>query len=331
MDDVDPALVLEWHMGGSIGSLTPAVGQTLGVAREPSEHENGPCFNLAKNQTAADPLPSWRRAAPSECMKSGALLKEKINRHEPTYGVIATFHFWPGLVEIAMKAGLDYLIIDLEHLTHPAEMVADACAIGRREGFPILVRPASAEFTTVRLAMDLGPCGLLIPYVQDLATMDEIRDAVHLKPRGRRRPGGPGNFWVKDYNYSTWKKEFEDDLIILPQIESKIGLENAEAIARHPITTAIAIGPYDLSADLGVCWQPESPELNGAIERIRQAGRAAGKNMWMIGDGPALTQRGFTFLCLTEPIMFLAASLGQLVQNTRTNAPAGPAPRMPLP
>lgn len=55
---------------------------------------------------------------------------------------------------------------------------------------------------------------------------------------------------------ATWKSEFEDDLVILPQIESIVGLENVNAIARHPLTTAIAIGPYDLSADLGVCWRP---------------------------------------------------------------------------
>lgn len=264
-------------------------------------------------------------------MKSGALLKEKINRHQPAFGAMATFHFWTGLVEIAMNAGLDYLIIDLEHLSHPAEMVADACAIGRREGFPILVRPASADFTTVRLAMDLGPSGLLIPYVQSVAMMDEIRDAVFMKPRGRRRPGGPGNLWVRDYNYETWKRDFEDDLIILPQIESRIGLENVDAIARHPLTTAIAIGPYDLSADLGVCWQPDSPELISAINRIRQAGTDAGKNMWMIGEGPTLRSKGFTFLCLTEPIMFLTASLGQLVQRTKESGPANQPPGQSLP
>jgi 2-keto-3-deoxy-L-rhamnonate aldolase RhmA len=264
-------------------------------------------------------------------MKSAALLKQKINGTQPVLGVISTFHFWPGLVELVMNAGLDYLIIDLEHLTHDAEMVAEACAIGRRAGFPILIRPASAEFTVVRLAMDLGPCGLLIPYVQGPETMKEIRDAVYLKPRGRRRPGGLGNFWVSDYHYATWKSEFEDDLIILPQIESKIGLENVEAIARDPITTAIAIGPYDLSADLGVCWQPDAPELVNAIDRIRQAGRAAGKNMWMIGDGPALAQRGFNFLCLAEPVMLLAATLAQSAKGIREGKPSSLPPDKPLP
>jgi len=40
-----------------------------------------------------------------------------------------------------MKSGLDYLIIDLEHHTHGTDAIADACAIGRRLDFPILIRP----------------------------------------------------------------------------------------------------------------------------------------------------------------------------------------------
>lgn len=264
-------------------------------------------------------------------MKSAALLKQKIAGSTPVLGVISTYHFWPGLVELVMNAGLDYLIIDLEHLTHNAEQVAEACAIGRRADFPILVRPPSAEFTPMRLALDLGPCGLLIPYVENMETMKGIREAVHMKPRGRRRPGGLGNFWVRDYHYSTWKSEYEDDLIILPQIESKVGLENAEAIARDPLTTAIAIGPYDLSADLGVCWQPDDPQLTDAITRIRNAGHAAGKNMWMIGDGPSLRKQGFNFICLTEPVMLMASALGQLTLRTREPSPAQAASAMPLP
>lgn len=264
-------------------------------------------------------------------MKSAALLKQKIAGSSPVLGVISTFHFWPGLVELVMKAGLDYLIIDLEHLTHNAEQVAEACAIGRRQGFPILIRPPSAEFTPVRLAMDLGPCGLLVPYVETMETMKGIREAVLMKPRGRRRPGGLGNFWVSDYHYSTWKSEFEDDLIILPQIESKAGLANVDAIARDPLTTAIAIGPYDLSADLGVCWQPDDPLLVNAVARIRQAGQAAGKNMWMIGDGPSLKKQGFNFICLTEPVMLMASALDQLARRTREPETTQPSSSQPLP
>lgn len=245
-------------------------------------------------------------------MEAARLLRQKINSPDVVTGVLATNHFWPGLVEVAMRAGLDYLIIDLEHLTHDAEAVATACAIGRQADFPVLIRPPAAEFTPMRLAMDLGPCGLLVPYVESLETMRLIQDAVYLKPRGRRRPGGPGNAWVPDFHYETWKTTVEDHLIILPQIETRAGLDQVEAIAAHPLTPAIAVGPYDLSADLGVCWRPGSAEMQQALARIRSAGKSVGKNMWMIGDGAELAREGYTFLCIGEPVMTLQARLGEL-------------------
>ncbi len=245
-------------------------------------------------------------------MESARRLREKISSTEVVTGVLATNHFWPGLVEVVMNAGHDYLIIDLEHLSHCAESVAEGCAIGRRSDFPVLIRPPAAEFTPMRLAMDLGPCGLLVPYVESVETMREIQDAVYLKPRGRRRPGGPGNSWVSDFHYETWRKTVEDNLIILPQIESRAGLDQVEAIADHPLTTAIAVGPYDLSADLGVCWKPEAPEMQAALHKIRAAGIAVGKNMWMIGSGPDLVAEGYTFLCLGEPVACLQAKLSEM-------------------
>src|SRR5437667_11905265 len=253
-------------------------------------------------------------------MKAAKILRKKINDNTLALGVLATFHLWPGLVELAIRAGLDYMIIDLEHLTFDHEMVAETCAIGRRADFPILIRPPAAEFTPVRLAMDLGPCGLLIPYVENLATLSIVREAVYMKPRGRRRPGGLGNYWIGDYQYTTWKAEIEDDLIILPQIESRIGLENAEAIARDPLTTAMAVGPYDLSADLGVCWQPEHPDLLEALDQIQRASAAAGKTTWMIGDGAKLMKRGFRFFCIAEPIMLLEGTLREMANQLKAGA-----------
>ncbi len=255
-------------------------------------------------------------------MKSARILREKIDSENITVGAITTFHYWPGLVELAIQAGLDYLIIDLEHLTHDQEAVATGCTIGRLADFPVLIRPPAAEPTTVRLAMDLGPCGLLVPYVESLETMQIIQDAIYMPPRGKRRPGGMGNHWVPDVHYATWRREVEDDFIILPQIENKAGLDAVDDIASHPITTAIAIGPYDLSANFGKCWEPEDPVNVKAKQRIREAGRRAGKNMWMIGDGPTLAREGFTFLCVAEPIMLMKASLQQAANAARGDSDA---------
>jgi 2-keto-3-deoxy-L-rhamnonate aldolase RhmA len=265
-------------------------------------------------------------------MKAARQLRERIKQETPTLGAIVSFHLWIGIVEIARSTGLDYLIVDTEHHRFDHELIADVCALGRMVDYPILIRPPSIDPTTIRLAMDAGPCGLLLPMVDDVSILETVKEGAFMPPRGKRRPGGPGNRWVGNYDYATWKAEVEDELIILPQIESPTGLDNAEAIASHPLTTALAVGPYDLSAHLGVCWQPEAPSLLHALERIRVAARAVGKTMWMIGDGPALRKRGFSFVCIAEPIMLLESSLKDLVQRTRSSQTAGlGGAAMPLP
>jgi 2-keto-3-deoxy-L-rhamnonate aldolase RhmA len=250
-------------------------------------------------------------------VKSAQILREKIASGRLTLGVIATMHFWLELIEIARSAGLDYLIIDTEHTAWDDERVAQACALGRMLDFPILIRPPETRARLVRMAADKGPCGFLLPYIESAAVLDDARDGLYMPPRGTRRPGGPGNRWMKDYNYASWRDFQENQWIVLPQIESGRGLENADEIARHELTTAIAVGPYDLSANLGVCWDPTHPRLLEAIERIRAAGRSAGKTMWMIGDPESLVRRGFHFLCVAEPSSLLESTLRNLASGLR--------------
>src|SRR6266567_8870899 len=109
-------------------------------------------------------------------MKSAKQLREKIRTQTPTVGALATFHLWIGLVEIAREAGLDYLIVDTEHQKFEDDLVANVCAIGRMLDYPILIRPPSTEPTSIRLALDKGPCGLLLPMVDNMTVLENIQE-----------------------------------------------------------------------------------------------------------------------------------------------------------
>src|SRR5258707_396873 len=124
-------------------------------------------------------------------MTPARTLREKIGRREITTGVLVIDHLWTDLVEVSARAGLDYLIVDMEHGSATTEAVAEACATGRRMGFPVLIRPRSNDYTAIRHAIDLGPCGFLLACVETAADLDVVRDGIYLPPRGRRRPGGP--------------------------------------------------------------------------------------------------------------------------------------------
>jgi len=249
-------------------------------------------------------------------MEAAKRLRAKVAAGQITTGVLATDLLWPQLIEFLQQAGVDYLIADQEHGVHSDSLVAEVCALGRQVNFPVLIRPIDTETSTIRRAIDRGPCGLLLPTVESVSQLDRVRDSIWMPPRGHRRPGGPGNYWVESFTYDTWKRVVEDDFIVLPQIESRAGLQCVDVIAAHEITTAMAIGPYDLSMDLGVGAQMDHPKLLDAIATIRVAGERVGKTMWRIGDGPTMVGQGFHFLCIGEPMAMFRQALAKSQQVT---------------
>lgn len=244
-------------------------------------------------------------------------LKTQLTTEDPVIGLMATDHVWPLLVEVCQKSGMDYLVVDSEHGDFSDELVSQVCQIGRLANFPVLVRTISCEPTVIRRTLDLGPCGILLPCVETTAQLDMVQEAALMPPRGRRRPGGKGNYWQKDFQYETWKTEFEEHLIVIPQIESQLGVDNVESLAAHPLVTALGLGPYDLSADLGCCWNPEREDFQKALDRVKAVADAAGKKVWAGTDAAALQARGYTFLWVGTATSVLAGSLTQSVQQLR--------------
>lgn len=250
-------------------------------------------------------------------MKPAQDLKSRLAAGETVVGVMATDHVWPLLVELCQLGGLDYLVVDREHGSHSDDVVAHVCQVARLAGFPVLMRVATCSEFEVRRALDLGPCGLLLPCIESAAQLDAVQALVRMPPRGTRRPGGLGNYWMQDFQYVTWRDEFEEHLIVIPQIESRAGIEVVDEIAAHPLVTAVGLGPYDLSADMGCCWQPENPDYQAAIRRVRDAADAAGKTVWIGCDVQRLQAEGYTFLWIGSVSGVLRSSLASLTQQLR--------------
>jgi len=254
-------------------------------------------------------------------MQPAIALKQRLHARELTVGALLTQTISPDLLEAALESGLDYVILDAEHFEHPAATIAEACRFGRRTGLAVLLRPARTDPEAIRISMDLGPCGLLLPTMESAAQLDGVRDGAYMPPRGKRRPGGPCLRWVRRYDYSEFLAEIEEHLIVIPQIESLTGLQNAPAIAAHPLVTALGVGPYDLSAQLGVCYQPQHPKLREALGTLRAAADRAGKPFWMIGDPLQLLAEGYRFICMGDPMSLLQATMARLVAELRQTDP----------
>ena len=149
------------------------------------------------------------------------------------------------------------------------------------------------------------------------ATRRDPRWCVHA-PARRAQAARRSNRWLGTFNYENFKTIVEDDVIIIAQIESPRGIDNADAIAADDMVAAMGIGPFDLSAKLGLCYEPGHPTLLAAWDAIHTPAKNAGKSMWAIGDAKILHDRGLRFICIGEPMVMLENVARGLVEQLQS-------------
>ena len=321
---------------GDVVPQGPSTAPRPRAARARIALHNEPHNSHTIMAAASDPVSSF---AGPRGMVGAARLKRRVAAGEVTTGIGCTDPVPTAIVELAIRAGIDFMYVTMEHGHHSDQQVAEMAAIARRLDWVLMIRPIDSTPATLRKCMDLGCSGLVLPAIESAAELDRVRDAIWLPPRGTRRPGGFGNHWVSgetlplpcvstvfvamtdlqpfraDFQYSTWKAQVEDHFIVLPMIESKAGLENVAEIAAHELTTHVDIGPYDLALSLGIDYYARPPPgehdpLVAAIVTCREAAAAHGKQLlgaW--GEPEEMLAAGDHFMMVGEPTSLLLAAL----------------------
>jgi 2-keto-3-deoxy-L-rhamnonate aldolase RhmA len=88
---------------------------------------------------------------------------------------------------------------------------------------------------------------------------------------------------------------------VLSMIEDRAGVEHAAEIARVEGLDGVVIGPFDLSADLGLLGQIDHPTVQAAFDHVIECCVAAGTKVGTLGDVTALARRGVTlFTCFAD-------------------------------
>jgi len=218
--------------------------------------------------------------------------------------------------EIAGRAGFDWLLIDLEHGSgDEAHLLGQLQAIGATEAVGI-VRIAWNEAPRVKRALDLGPGGIMIPYVN---TAEEARRAVaamRYPPEGVR---GAARFtraagFSQDFDH--YFAEANANLLTVVQIETPQAITQVEEIAAVNGVDVLFVGPLDLSVGLGIPQQYTHPDFRAALLRVSAAARSANKAAGILlasADQIAPTVAdGFTFLAVGSDGGMVAAGMQSL-------------------
>jgi 4-hydroxy-2-oxoheptanedioate aldolase len=209
-------------------------------------------------------------------------LKEKLRQGRESVGLMMTFDFWPGYLELVRKKGVDFAILDMEHGQVDLSRAEELCRTARLLDLPLLIRPPSCTAGPIKRSLDLGAGGLMVPWVETQAQLDELHDAAFCPPRGRHGMGGPAILAVDGTTSRDWAR-LEENLFIMCQIETPLGLEFAPTAASQDWVDALMLGPYDLAHTMGLVDQYLQAEAHlRAIAQVRDAAHAGGKWAGMV-------------------------------------------------
>lgn len=180
----------------------------------------------------------------------------------------------PQSAEIMAAAGFDWVLIDMEHSSLSLADVHGLLAAGGEKMLKIVRVPGNDE-VWIKRVLDLGCDGILVPMVNSGEEAAAAISAALYPPDGKRSVGvtrahgyGPG---FREYVSTANRK-----LVLMIQVEHIEAVRNIDEIISVAGVSAIFIGPYDLSASMGLVGQVTHPEVVSAIEKVKTKCREAG-------------------------------------------------------
>ena len=248
-------------------------------------------------------------------------LKEKLNHKELTMGSWITIAH-SAVAEIMAHSGFDWLVIDMEHAPIG---IAEAAALIRTidlAGLPALCRLPGNDPAIIKHVLDAGAAGIIIPMIESREEALRAVASSYYPPRGNR---GVGLARAQAYGsgFEEYRERMDDSLVVIAMIETNRGLDAVEDIAATPGIDGLLIGPYDLSASLGVIGQLDHPDVQqGLIKAIAAAaGAGIGCGLHVVHpDRESVTQaveKGFSFLAVGVDMIFLDKAAKTAVQEAK--------------
>jgi 2-keto-3-deoxy-L-rhamnonate aldolase RhmA len=203
------------------------------------------------------------------------ILKQKISHRELLLGANVVFSE-SSVSELYGFAGCDFVWIDMEHgpLTH--QDVKHHIIASHSGGAAAFVRIPWNDQVMVKRVIDMGPDGIIFPFIK---TVQDARDAVSActyPPNGIRgwNPVRASRYGFTD---TDWYINNADSLVWkILMIEHIDAVNNLEEILKVPGIDAIMIGPADLSGSLGKLLQNDTKEFWDTIKGITDIAKAAG-------------------------------------------------------
>ncbi|MEI7025534.1 HpcH/HpaI aldolase family protein [Paenibacillus sp. y28] len=251
-------------------------------------------------------------------------LKQKLAEGLPVFGLLGSIPS-PLVVEMVGCAGFDFIIIDTEHVMVNPETLEHMIRAAEAVELTALVRVSEPNPKEILRVLDAGALGIVVPHIETKEQAELIVRSCKYSPEGMRslNSGRAGQFGK--FDLTRYIREANEEVMVVPMIESRLGVEQAEHILSVPGIDMVLEGAADLSQSYGIPWQTRSPVVKEGLRQVYAASRKCrvpycaipraaedyaewqglGVNAFVLGD-----ERGVAFRALRSHLQAFAPAAG---------------------
>ena len=170
--------------------------------------------------------------------------------------------------EVIAQCGFDSVTVDMQHGVQDYQSMVQCFQAMERHPVALLVRVPWNEPGIIGKALDGGAWGVIAPMINTREQAESLVSSCRYPPLGTRS-NGPirhGTYGVA----SDYQKIANDEILVIPMIETKQALDNLEAILDVKGVDGIYVGPSDLAFSMGKTpkLDHEDPEILKIYERL---------------------------------------------------------------
>lgn len=254
-------------------------------------------------------------------MKMRNLIKEKLSKQDYVLGAFVASSSAMNCECLAIN-GMDFIVIDAEHAQTTMETMVEMSRASELYGMTAFARVYDPnDGPMMSRLLDVGLHGIMVPMVESQAQANMIIQYTKFPPLGKRGAnGGRGPRWG---SYEEYTKQANENLYVIMQCETRLGVENIEEICQTPGLDCVFIGTGDLSQDLGHPGDMDHPDVITAIDKVLNSCKMHHITPGIVTATPdaaiARIRQGFQLVtCMNDQVFFHAES-GKRINYIRKN------------
>jgi 2-dehydro-3-deoxyglucarate aldolase/4-hydroxy-2-oxoheptanedioate aldolase len=227
-----------------------------------------------------------------------------------------------GIAKLLETADVDFVLYDMEHSGIEIDRIFDLIAWSKAAPYAPLVRVPQGMYHFLARVMDAGAMGVMVANVETPEQARSIVESVKYAPLGKR--GVALGIAHTDYvmpDAAEYFRKANESSVVICQMESEIGVHNAEAIAAIDGVDCLWVGHFDLSQSMGIPAQFHHDRFLDAINRVvaaaRKHGKLTGVQPGSIEQAEEWIRLGFNVISWQSDVGVYRAALDEGVKQLR--------------